>query len=277
MPVERIGFVVLAVTAALLVSGALCSGRAARRVAAVAVVRRAEPVADVYEIAYLRGGTRRLFEVVAVRMRDTRRLTVSGRHDWIRLDPAALRPQDDVEAAFADAVVRHRATARDHGLPWQAPDDERVDRLVQRLVGEGLLNDPVRAGAALTAFEYLVLAISVSWLLTVAGVVLAWLDGSYGILAGYVPVLVVPWILWWRDSSRHPGPSPLGRRAVGRAKKGAWAPDPHPGPDRGDPEVLGRVALHGRHALPDSHPLAPPPPPPESEYVPHDAPGLGGL
>ncbi|PKW10819.1 hypothetical protein SAMN05428944_1979 [Streptomyces sp. 1222.5] len=57
-PVERIGFVVLAVTAALLVSGALDSGRAARRVAAVAVARRAEPVAGAYAIAYLRAWTR---------------------------------------------------------------------------------------------------------------------------------------------------------------------------------------------------------------------------
>ncbi|SED95453.1 TIGR04222 domain-containing protein [Streptomyces sp. 2231.1] len=114
---ERIGFVVLAVTAALLVSGALDSGRAARRVAAVAVARRAEPVAGAYAIAYLRGGTRRLFEVVAVRMRDTRRLTVWGRHDSIRLDPAALRPQDDVEAAFADAVVRTAPLPATTGCP----------------------------------------------------------------------------------------------------------------------------------------------------------------
>ncbi|WP_093697900.1 hypothetical protein [Streptomyces sp. 2231.1] len=101
----------------------------------------------------------------------------------------------------------------------------------------------MRAGAALTASAYLVPVIAVSCLLTVAGVALAWLDGSYGILAGYVPVLVVPWILWWGDSRRHPGPPPLGRRrqAGEEGCLGARS-SPRTGPDRGDPEVLGQVA-----------------------------------
>ncbi|MEU0331869.1 hypothetical protein [Streptomyces sp. NPDC006193] len=63
------------------------------------------------------------------------------------------------------------------------------------------------------------------------------------------------------------------RWAVALAKKGRWAPDPHPGPGTGDPAVLGPVALHGREALPPGHALAPAPGP---EYVMDDPPGLGG-
>ncbi|WP_225825248.1 TIGR04222 domain-containing membrane protein [Streptomyces naphthomycinicus] len=280
MSVEQVGFVVLGTTVALLAVGALHSARAAHRVRAVPVSpRRPEPLADAYEIACLRGGTGRLFEVAAVRMSDTGRLRVRARGDIVP-DPGALRPQDDVEAAFTDAAARlHTESPRGYGLPERAPDDARVGRITERLVREGLLNEPGRAGAARDASGYLALAIGLSWPLTAAAAVLARFAGSYWILLWYAPLLVAPCVLWRRDSRRHPGPTPLGRRAVRPAEQGTWAPDPHPGPDRGDAERLGRVALGGRRALPPRHVLAPPPPPPppQPEYVVDDPPGLGGL
>ncbi|MEU0331870.1 hypothetical protein [Streptomyces sp. NPDC006193] len=106
MPVEAISVVVPAVTAAVLVGAALRSGRAVRGVRAAVVSPRApEPLAHLYEVARLRGGAARLFEVAAVRMRDTGRLGMSGRHDGIRVCPAGCRAQDDVEAAFVDAAA----------------------------------------------------------------------------------------------------------------------------------------------------------------------------
>ncbi|MEU1409941.1 TIGR04222 domain-containing membrane protein [Streptomyces sp. NPDC005728] len=277
---DQINFVVLGVAAVVLAACAVYSGRAARRVrAAVVSPRGPDPVADLYEIAYLQGGAGGLCVTVAVRMRDTGRLSVSGTGEWITVEPAGCRPQDDVEAAFTDAAVRkHAERYRSRGLPWVGTDDEYVRRIRDRLVAEGLLNDPDRTRDVLIATDFFGMTILCSPVLIGAAAVLARLGGgSYWILLGYAPLLVGSFLLWVRDLGCRPGPSPLGLRAVELARAGTWAPDPHPGPDRGDPALLGRVALDGPGVLPKSHPLAPPPPPPEPEYVIRDAPGLGGL
>ncbi|MCM2389933.1 TIGR04222 domain-containing membrane protein [Streptomyces albipurpureus] len=290
---------VVGVLVALAAVGALATAGRRLRSAHRAMHARIEPLRpvdtplDLYELAYLRGGGRRVAAVALVRMHAEGRLSVRRRAaSWITVVPSD-EPRDGVEAAVLKALAGQRND--DGWSPWPVElfdSDPPLRDIRERLVLGGLLRDqsapigvlhhhPVSRSYYRARHRF---ARTQRWVpaFAVAGAVVALLWHAY------LPLLLYPPLLWagWRHRNRYDDDTrsfgevtPAGRAATLAAETA-----------RGLATVGGGqirdVALVGPDALPAQHILCPPPArssrPPERRPEPppvviDGSPGLGGL